>query len=203
MIFGQHFHQQLETLQPALFRFAFLQLRNKEQAEDAVQEALLAILEKPNRFEGRSSFYTYVTGILKYKIIDILRLSDKEKQFPFDEDASEADIIDRLFAANGKTMEAARFWTEPETLLEQKDFFRVLEACLKKLPAKTARAFILHECFDYETEEICKELDLSAANFWVLLFRARLKLRDSLDVYWFCCSARSGARFCDKKIRYQ
>ena len=189
MIAIQHMHQQLETMQPVLFRFAFLQLRNKEQAEDAVQEALLAILEKPDRFAGRSSFRTYVTSILKFKIIDILRLSEKEKQLPYDEDTSDADIIDRLFTINGKTIDTARAWADPETLLEQKDFFRVLEICLKKLPAKTARAFIMHECLDCETEEICKELNLSTSHFWVLLYRARLGLREHLDLNWFSRTA--------------
>jgi RNA polymerase sigma-70 factor (ECF subfamily) len=186
MFSSQHIHLQLQTMQPALFRFAFLQLRNKEQAEDAVQEALLAILEKPDRFAGRSSFRTYVTSILKFKIIDILRLSEKEKQLPYDDDISDGDIIDSLFTANGNAINIAQAWSEPDTLVEQKDFFRVLEICLKKLPAKTARAFIMHECLDCETDEICQELNLSTSHFWVLLFRARLSLRESLDLHWFC-----------------
>lgn len=181
--------QQLETMHPALFRFAFLQLRNKAQAEDAVQEALLAVLENPDRFAGRSSFRTFVTGILKFKIIDILRRSEKERQLPYDEDATDSDIIDSLFTAHGHCLEVARRWTVPDTALEQKDFFRVLEMCLEKLPAKTARVFIMRECLDLEAEEICKELNLSNSNLWVLLFRARLRLRECLDLHWFCHKA--------------
>ncbi len=176
-------------MHPTLFLVAFLQLRNKAQAEDAVQEALLAVLEKPGRFAGRSSFRTYVTGILKFKIIDILRLSQKEKQLLYDQDDSDTDIIDSLFMANGHTIEIALAWDDPYTTLEQKEFFKVLEICLKKLPTKTARAFMMHEWLELETAEICKELDVSRSNFWVLLFRARQRLREHLDLYWFCHKA--------------
>ncbi len=189
----QNIHQQLELMRPALYRFAMLQLRNESQAEDAVQEALLAVLEKPHSFAGQSSFRTYVTGILKYKIIDTLRSAGKEKQFVIDDDEagseSEADLIDSLFKKNGHTIDTARAWGEPDTTLEQKDFFRVLEVCLEKLPAKTARVFMMREWLELETEEICKELGLTTSNLWVLLYRARLRLRECLDLNWFAHKA--------------
>lgn len=150
-------------MHPTLFRFAFLQWRNKAQAEDALQEALLAVLKKPDRFAGRSSFRTYVTGILKFKIIDILRLSEKEAQLPYDENTSEADIIDRLFTANAHSAGLARTGNAPEAGLEQKDFFRFLETCLEKLPAKTARVFVMREWFDLKTTDICKEMNLTTS----------------------------------------
>ncbi|MFZ6749259.1 sigma-70 family RNA polymerase sigma factor [Undibacterium sp. Ren11W] len=178
-------HQQLESMRPALFRFAMLQLRNEAQAEDAVQEALLAIIEKPESFAGLSSLRTYVTGILKYKIIDCLRAAGKEKQLPIEDEESEADLIDSLFKKNGHTIENAHAWGEPDATLSQKDFFRILEICLEKLPAKTARVFMMREWLELETEEICKELDLTTSNLWVLLYRARLRLRECLDLNWF------------------
>lgn len=187
----QELHYQLESMRPLLLRFAMLQLRNETQAEDAVQEALLAVLERPDSFAGKSSLRTYVTGILKYKIIDSLRTAGKEKQLPQSEDDTEADLIDSLFNANGHTLEAARAWGEPESTLQQKDFFRVLEVCLEKLPAKTARVFMMREWLELETEEICKELGLSSSNLWVLLFRARLRLRECLDLNWFAVQART------------
>lgn len=182
-------HLELEAIRPALLRFALLQLRNEALAEDAVQEALLAVLEKPDSYAGKSSFRTYVTGILKYKIIDILRSSSKEKQLPYDDDMPESDLIDSLFKANGHTVDTALPWAEPDTELERKDFFRVLEVCLEKLPAKTARVFMMREWLDLETEEICKELGLTTSNLWVLLFRARLRLRECLDLNWFAVKA--------------
>lgn len=176
---------QLERLRPVLLRFALLQLRDQAQAEDVVQDALLAVLEKPERFAGASSLRTYVTGIVKFKIIDVLRASNRVRQFDTPDDQSENDVIDHLFTANGHTVDRPRNWGEPEATLEQKDFFRVMELCLEKLPARTARVFMMREWLEMETEEICKELGMTASNAWVVLYRARLRLRECLDLNWF------------------
>jgi RNA polymerase sigma-70 factor, ECF subfamily len=176
---------QLEVMRPALLRFAQLQLRNNALAEDAVQDTLLAVLEKPERYAGQSSLRTYVTSILKYKIIDTLRLSKRERQIDPQDDHSDDDLIDALFLADGHTRDMPLRWGEPDATLEQKDFFRVLELCLEKLPAKTARIFMMREWLELDTNEICKELGITTANAWVLLYRARLRLRECLDVNWF------------------
>lgn len=178
-------HAQLETMRPVLLRFAMLQLRNESSADDAVQETLLAVLEKPDSFAGKSSLRTYVTGILKYKIIDHMRAAGKEKQLQSEDDESEADLVDSLFKANGHTIEMARAWGEPDATLEQKNFFKVLESCLEKMPTKTARVFMMREWLELDTEEICKELAITSSNLWVLLYRARLRLRECLDLNWF------------------
>ncbi|MES2325190.1 MAG: sigma-70 family RNA polymerase sigma factor [Pseudomonadota bacterium] len=178
-------HRQLEAMRPQLVRFAQLQLRNQELAEDAVQDALIAVLEKPERFAGQSSLRTYVTGILKYKIIDNLRLATRERQIDTLDDQSEDDAIDALFAADGHTLEQPREWGNPDATLQQKDFFKVLEVCLEKLPVKTARIFMMREWLELDTEEICKELAITSANAWVLLYRARMRLRECLDLNWF------------------
>lgn len=180
-------HRQLDEMRPALLRFALLQLRNPTHAEDVVQETLLAVLEKPDNFSGKSSLRTYVIGILKFKIIDLLRLSGREIQLSDSEDSeqSEADLIDSLFRADGHTQQEASAWGSPHGALEQKDFFRTLEICLEKLPAQTSRVFMMREWLELSTEEICKELDISTSNLWVLLYRARLRLRECLDLNWF------------------
>jgi RNA polymerase sigma-70 factor, ECF subfamily len=178
-------HRQLEAMRPQLVRFAQLQLRNEALAEDAVQDALIAVLEKPDRFAGQSSLRTYVTGILKFKIIDNLRAATRERQIEAADDQSEDDVVDALFLADGHTREMPRQWGDPDGTLEQKDFFRVLEVCLEKLPAKTARIFMMREWLELETDEICKELAITSSNAWVLLYRARLRLRECLDLNWF------------------
>ena len=178
-------HQQLEAMRPLLVRFAHLQLRNQALAEDAVQDALLAVLEKPQRFAGQSTLRTYVTGILKFKIIDNLRLCTRERQIEPRDDESEDDAIAALFASGGHTIEMPRQWGDPDQTLQQKDFFRVLEVCLEKLPVKTARIFMMREWLELDTDEICKELAISTSNAWVLLYRARVRLRECLDLNWF------------------
>lgn len=178
-------HRQLEAMRPQLVRFAHLQLRNEALAEDAVQDALMAVLEKPERFAGQSSLRTYVTGILKFKIIDNLRAATRERQIETADDQSEDDAIDALFNADGHTREAPQDWGNPEGTLQQQDFFRVLEVCLEKLPAQTARLFMMREWLELDTEEICKELAITPANVWVILYRARMRLRECLDLNWF------------------
>ena len=178
-------HRQLELMRPVLVRFAHLQIRNHALAEDAVQDALIAVLEKPERFAGQSSLRTYVTGILKFKIIDCLRASTRERQIETCDDQSEDDAIDALFIADGHTREQPLAWGDPDATLEQKDFFKVLEVCLEKLPAKTARIFMMREWLELETDEICKELAITTSNAWVLLYRARMRLRECLDLNWF------------------
>jgi len=178
-------HQQLNAIRPQLLRFAILQLRNDTAAEDAVQETLLAVLEKPDSFAGHSSFRTYVTGILKFKIIDHLRGLKREIALVSEDEESEADLIDHLFKENGHTVAMPVAWGEPEATLQQQDFFRVLEVCLENLPPQTARVFMMREWLELETEEICKELQLSTSNLWVVLYRARLRLRECLDLNWF------------------
>jgi RNA polymerase sigma-70 factor (ECF subfamily) len=178
-------HCQLDAMRPQLVRFAQLQLRDQTLAEDAVQDALIAVLEHPERFAGQSSLRTYVTGILKYKIIDNLRSATRERQIEPAGDQSEDEAIDALFAADGHAREMPRQWGDPDATFEQRDFFRVLEVCLEKLPAKAARIFMLREWLELETDEICKELAITPANAWVLLYRARLRLRECLDLNWF------------------
>jgi RNA polymerase sigma-70 factor (ECF subfamily) len=178
-------HTELNALRPALLRFAMLQLRNDAVAEDLVQDTLIAVLEKPEQFAGQSSLRTYITGILKHKIIDVLRTSKRVQQFDVEDGQSEDDVIDALFKSDGHTIEKPRAWGDPDATLEQKDFFRVMEICLENLPAKTARIFMMREWLELDTEEICKELDISTSNAWVMLYRARLKLRECLDLNWF------------------
>jgi len=177
--------RELEEIRPALIRFAILQLRNESLAEDVVQDTLIAVLEKPDRFAGQSSLRTYVTGILKHKIIDVMRSTKREVQIATQDDQSEADVIDALFKPDGHTVDMPQQWGDPDATLEQKDFFRVLEICLEKLPAKTARIFMMREWLELETDEICKELRISTSNAWVMLFRARVQLRECLDLNWF------------------
>jgi len=180
---------QLQALRPYLVRFAVMQLRDQARAEDAVQDALIAVLEKPDRYAGRSSLRTYVTGILKFKIIDAIRACSREQAYDEVEllahSRAEDDAVESLFLPDGHTREMPAQWGDPERIFEQQDFFRVLEVCVDKLPAQTARIFMMREWLEFDTDEICAELAVTTANVWVVLYRARLRLRECLDLNWF------------------
>ena len=176
---------ELAQLHQPLLRFAQLQLRNDSMAEDVVSETLLAILEKPDNFEGRSTLRTYATGILKFKIIDVLRLRGREVHIEPLAEQSLDDALDALFEADGHWQDEPQAWREPERALEQSQFFETLQACVDRLPARVGRVFMMREWLERETDEICEELGITANHCGVLLYRARMQLRECLDRNWF------------------
>lgn len=176
---------ELAALQQPLMRFAQLQLRNTSMAEDVVSETMLAILEKPGSFEGRSSLRTYATGILKFKIIDVLRKRGREVHIePMDEQSMD-DALDALFEADGHWHDAPTAWEQPERALEQSQFFDVLQMCVDRLPPKLGRVFMMREWLEREVDDICHELGITSNNCGVMLYRARMQLRECLDRGWF------------------
>ncbi len=178
------FRAQIEGQRDYLLRFATLQLRDSHAAEDVVQETLLAALTGAASFAGRSNLRTWLTGILKHKIVDAIRRSSREPARPDDELESLSEF-DPLFDERGHWRDRPSPWDSPEGALEQKEFFAVLEGCLEGLPAKTARAFMMREHLGLETGAICKELDITPTHCWVLLYRARMALRQCLATRWF------------------
>ena len=176
---------ELAALQQPLFRFAQLQLRDRAMAEDVVSETLLAILEKPDRFEGRSSLRTYATGILKFKIIDVLRRRGREVHIEPLPEQSMDDALDALFAADGHWQEPPPAWQHPERAFEQSQFFDVLQVCVERLPPKLGRVFMAREWLEQEIDDICRELGITSNNCGVMLYRARMQLRECLDGNWF------------------
>jgi len=179
------FGAQLESLRPYLLRFATLQLRNPEAAEDAVQEALAAALAGEAQFAGRSQLRTWLTGILKHKIVDAIRRQSRERPASELEPDGEASELDGLFDRRGHWQESPQAWEQPEGALGQKQFLAALEACLRALPERTARAFMMREHLGLETAEICKELAITPTHCWVMLHRARMALRLCLEKNWF------------------
>lgn len=183
--------QEIERERPYLLRFALLQLRNPAAAEDAVQETLLAAIESRSRFSGRSSLRTWLTGILKHKIIDHLRRSGREQPLAgADDERSEAEAIDALFAADGHWRDYPSDWGNPAATLENDRFWAAFELCLRRLPERTGRVFTMREVMEMPTEEICQELGITPTNCWVMLHRARLTLRECLQLTWFDGQAR-------------
>ena len=177
------FALQVETLRPQLLRFARTQLRNDAWAEDAVSESLLAALERPQSFAGQSQLKGWLVGILKHKLVDQLRRNLREATTLVDDDG--ADIDDELFLADGHWREAPCDWGEPEAVFSRVQFFEVLQACCDHLPPVQARVFMMREWLELDSSEICNELSITSSNLWVLLHRARLRLRDCLQVRWF------------------
>ncbi|EWH02077.1 sigma-70 family RNA polymerase sigma factor [Halomonas sp. BC04] len=178
--------QRLVAVRPRLVSFARLQLRDLVRAEDAVQEAIEAAIEKDDTFAGRSGYETWVFGILKYKILDALRAQRREGWWqPLDEELDEA-AIDRQFQKNGRWEKEARpsDWGNPETTLHSERFWQIFDLCMTALPDTAARVFSLRELMGLSAEDICRETGLKQNNCWVILHRARLRLRACIERDW-------------------
>jgi RNA polymerase sigma-70 factor, ECF subfamily len=180
-----NFRSQVEDLRPYLLRYAALQLRDAAAAEDAVQETLLAALAGEAGFAGRANLRTWLTGILKHKIVDTIRRQSRER--PAADFAAEGaeDEFDGLFDQRGHWDPMPDAWEQPEQALNQRQFLAALDACLRALPERTARVFMMREHLGLETSEICKELGITATHLWVMLHRARMALRLCLQSNWF------------------
>jgi len=186
------FDTELETHRRYLLRVAQLQLRDADLAEDVVQETLVAALASRSSFTGKSSVKTWLTGILKHKIVDAIRHKQRQPilESSFDEE-TDLDEFDPLFKDNGGWQARPADWGDPENALERRQFFDIMSFCLEKLPPNTARVFMMREVMELESEEICKELAITANNLWVILYRARMALRLCLEQNWFSNQARA------------
>ncbi len=178
----------LNDLRQQMIKFAILQLRDKDMAEDAVQEALIGALKNVKSFDGRAALKTWVFAILKNKIIDILRQKKRLINVSdlLHEDGEDRDILS-LFDQKGmwRLDERPADWGGPEDALREKDFWRVFEACLEGLPPRQARVFMMREFIELETDEICAAVEITVTNLNVMLHRARLRLRECLENKWY------------------
>lgn len=145
-----------------------------------MQETLVAALAAQKSFAGRSQLRTWLTGILKHKVIDAIRRSSREQ--PLEAETALEDL-DALFDATGHWREPPQPW--PEDALESRQFIAALEKCLATLPARTGQVFLMREHLGVETKDICKELRITATHCWVLLYRARMALRECLQTSGF------------------
>ncbi len=170
-----------------LYAYAITRTNDEEQARDLVQETFLAALERIDGFEGRSSEKTWLTSILKYKVIDVYRkkssafakksdvmMAEQEQQDFFDPDDGHWNVPHR----------PAAFGIEQSDALENKEFQQILQQCMKKLPSLWLSVFTMKHMDDESTTVICNELKVSSSNFWVIIHRTKLNLRACLQKTW-------------------
>lgn len=167
----------------ALYRFALARVNDVSTAEDLVQETFLAAIKGRERFKGQSTRKTWLMGILKHKIIDHLRRKYREPvaaSVDVDDDA-----LDHLFDTRGHWQVKPAVWAQnPRKIIEQKEFLDIFYRCLAQIPSRLADVFLKREIDGLSTEALCKVLDITATNSWVMLYRARMRLRRCLEAKW-------------------
>jgi RNA polymerase sigma-70 factor (ECF subfamily) len=182
--------QWMERYGDYLFNYALLRVNDSGKAEDLVQETFLAALKARERFRGESAERTWLTSILKRKIIDSYRkkYSSRESSFGehndtvFDGDfyRSEEPFTGHWLDGKGPSS----YSLLPEGELEQEELMRFINLCIENLPPQLAAAFIMRMIDEEDSGTICKELDITPSNLWVMLHRARLKMRECLEKKW-------------------
>ena len=181
--------EQLASLRRQMLRFARLQLQNEALAEDAVQEALLGAFKNSGAFGGKAAYKTWVFAILKHKIADLLRQGQRyvEASELLHECEEAEDFTDLFFDQRGhwRADEAPCAWGNPEEAMKNAQFWEIFEVCLDHLPGQQGRVFMMREFIELDTREICEALALTVTNLNVMLYRARLRLRDCLESRWF------------------
>ncbi len=166
-----------------LFNYAITRVDSHDLAKDLVQETFFSGIKGKDNFRGQASERTWLVSILKRKIIDQYRKinsakGQKEVRMNFYDDGER----------KGRWIEerAPTNWgNEADKKIENAELKTTLEKCIANLPEKHKMVFLLKTVQNFETEEICNELDISASNLWVIVHRARLQLRKCLEENWF------------------
>ncbi|WP_231741855.1 sigma-70 family RNA polymerase sigma factor [Stieleria varia] len=167
----------------ALFRYVVSRLQDAELAEELVQQTLLAALANQSQFAGAGSEKGWLMSILKRKLIDHLRSRNRSQTRDFSDESDES--LDDFFDRHGRWRQRVRATLlEPLDSIDRDEFWPIFQGCVSELPDKQAGAFLLREVDELSTPEICKELQISTSNLWVLLHRARLRLADCMTRRW-------------------
>ena len=172
-----------------LFKYAMARLRDPTKAEDAVQETFLAALKGGQAFAGRSAGKSWLVGILKNKIYDHYRRASRETPFTdlefYSEEESGRFVAEGVFKGAWIHELAPREWPNPGESLANKEFWQTYRDCSGRLPKRVAAVFNLREVDDLDSKRICRMLNISERNLWVMLHRARMALRRCLEINWF------------------
>ncbi len=166
-----------------LFNYTVVRVSDSDIAKDLVQETFFAGLKSAKNFQGKSTERTWLVSILKRKIIDHYRKINSRKGKAevrmnfYDNGENEGNWIEERVPQS---------WDNHiEKKIENKELKNQLEQCIGFLPEKHAMVFKMKTIQEFETEEICKELNITPSNLWVIIHRARTQLRKCMEDNWF------------------
>ncbi len=171
----------VEKYADALYAYTLARVSNVQAAEDIVQNTFLSAWKARDTYRGQASEKNWLYAILKNKIIDHFRKTASSFQLlPAGEEAIYFDEEQHW----KKTTEPKEWPIDTSQKVESKEFYSILELCKKKLKDIQRMVFVMKYMEDIDSDEICKQLDITAANYWVLIHRAKLHLRKCLEKNW-------------------
>ena len=164
-----------------MLNWAIYKTSDLEVAKDLVQETFVIAATKLDTFERKSSPKTWLMGILRHKIIDHYRAKVRK---PIQQSQLEND---HYFDNNEHWADSAKpnIWEEEDSqLLDNDDFLEILKQCIEALPEKWNFCIQAKYLMDKKGEDICQELEISPTNFWQIVHRSKLKLRECIENNW-------------------
>ena len=179
-------HLWLERYGDELYGFALQRVHTADCAEELVQETLLSALNALSGFRQDASERTWLFVILKRKIIDHYRREARSPLVPLGSNSSEEAEFFRPDDGHWREGQYPQAWNvRADDAVEQQELREVMQHCQQKLPTRHGAVFVLRFVEDLTAEEICQELSLTPANYWVIVHRAKLHLRKCLEKNWF------------------
>ena len=179
----------VEAYSDKMYSWTLYKTNSKETSEDLVQETFIAAFQSFEKFEEKSEPKTWLFGILNHKIADHFRKVYRQPVVNESDRNPEPGkfFFDTFFDADGSWIKEQRpqSWPDDSHLLDDAEFVKILQVCMKKLPANWFAAINLKYLEEKKGEQICQELEITATNFWQILHRAKLQLRKCLEVHWF------------------
>lgn len=150
-------------------------MRDRDLAEDVVQDALVSALRKLDCFEGRSSLKTWLHRITVNTALDHLRKAGR---------LAEQSIDDLLPEFDRNDCRVEPIWDDilsPQAVTESADLQRLVQQQIDLLPDAYRIVLQLRDVQDYDTGEVAGMLNLSPANVKIRLHRARAALKKLLE----------------------
>lgn len=174
----------------AMFRYALARVSSQQQAEDLVQDSMLAAVRQWDSFAGRSNLRTWLIGILRHKIHDHYRWKKRHPgDLPNAEEAQSDDGDRANFNLMGHWRQDPNAGLElldenPGQALERSQLRMAIQVCVDALPESQQRVFVLREVQGMEPDDCCQKAGIARSSLAVLLYRARQALRACLQKSW-------------------
>ncbi|MFZ5551490.1 MAG: sigma-70 family RNA polymerase sigma factor [Bacteroidota bacterium] len=174
--------QWVDRYSDELYGYALSRVNDADTAKDLVQETFLSALNNLQGFRGESAEKTWLYSILKNKIVDHFRKKRNTQS------------IENTMVAESWFFEESGHWSEHRPAFDweytstdrmgEQEFLKILEQCKQKMSSLQQAVFTLKVQEELESEMICKELNITSSNYWVILHRAKLQLRECLEKNW-------------------